>query len=87
VSNKLNINIRFRTKSSGGLLLWSGRRTETGGGDSLALGLKRGMLELRYNLGSGEVILVYNFSRVDDGLWHRVKAIRLAPLLRLLCLF
>ncbi|XP_059473292.1 pikachurin [Neocloeon triangulifer] len=76
VSNKLNINIRFRTQSSGGLLLWSGRRSESSGGDSLALGVRAGMLELRYNLGSGEVLLVYNFSRVDDGLWHRVKALR-----------
>ena len=30
-----------------------------------------------YNLGSGEARLVYNSTRVDDGLWHRIRATRL----------
>jgi hypothetical protein len=69
--------MRFRTRNADGLLLWSGRRAKGGGGgDSLALGVRGGLLELRYNLGSGEVVLQYNATHVNDGLWHRVKAIR-----------
>jgi hypothetical protein len=45
-------------------------------GDFLALGIADGYLHFRFNLGSGEVNIPYNLTRVDDGLWHRVKAIR-----------
>jgi hypothetical protein len=45
-------------------------------GDFLALGIADGYLHFRFNLGSGEVTIPYNFTQVDDGLWHRVKAIR-----------
>ncbi|KAJ9575876.1 hypothetical protein L9F63_007255, partial [Diploptera punctata] len=76
ISYKININMRFRTSSSIGLLLWSGRRNMTSTGDFLALGIEDGFLHFRFNLGSGEVSISYNFTKVDDGLWHRVKAIR-----------
>lgn len=33
-------------------------------------------LHLRYNLGSGEVNIQYNTTRVSDGLWHRIRAFR-----------
>ena len=33
--------------------------------------------QFAYNLGSGEGTLVYNSTRVDDGLWHRIRATRL----------
>lgn len=33
-------------------------------------------LHLRYNLGSGEVNIEYNTTRVSDGLWHRIRAFR-----------
>ena len=33
--------------------------------------------QFAYNLGSGEATLVYNSTRVDDGLWHRIRATRL----------
>jgi hypothetical protein len=59
-----------------GLLLWSGRQNMSAAGDFLALGIADGYLHFRFNLGSGEVIIPYNFTRVDDGLWHRVKAVR-----------
>lgn len=76
ISYKININMRFRTSSSVGLLLWSGRRNMSAAGDFLGLGIADGYLHFRFNLGSGEVIIPYNYTRVDDGLWHRVKAIR-----------
>lgn len=59
-----------------GLLLWSGRRNMSAAGDFLALGIADGYLHFRFNLGSGEVTIPYNFTQVDDGLWHRVKAVR-----------
>ncbi|KAG8222060.1 hypothetical protein J437_LFUL000504 [Ladona fulva] len=84
VNYKIDINMRFKTTSESGVLLWSGQR---GGGithhppsgqsgDFLALGLRNGYLHLRFNLGSGEVELEYNSTRVNDGLWHRVRATR-----------
>ena len=35
-------------------------------------------LHLRYNLGSGEINIKYNSTKVSDGLWHRVRALRYA---------
>lgn len=73
--------MRFRSSSSNGLLLWSGRQPEPQeqkslNEDFLSLGLDRGYLTLAYNLGSGEAVLSYNLTRLDDDLWHRVRAIR-----------
>ena len=30
----------------------------------------------RFNLGNGEGLLECNASRIDDGLWHRIRATR-----------
>lgn len=74
--------MRFRASSNSGLLLWSGRQSEPqeqqrdSNEDFLALGLDQGYLTLAYNLGSGEATLRYNTTRLDDDLWHRVRAIR-----------
>ncbi|KAJ8884253.1 hypothetical protein PR048_016110, partial [Dryococelus australis] len=78
VNYKLNINMRFRTTSGSGLLLWSGRRNMTSSSDFVALGISQGLLHFRFNLGSGEVSIPYNFTVVSDGLWHRLKAVRSA---------
>ncbi|XP_039277486.1 pikachurin-like [Nilaparvata lugens] len=79
-SNRVSINMRFRTNSSSGLLLWSGGRLGGGGAgvaaDFLALGIRDGLLHLRFNLGSGEAVVVCNSTRVSDGHWHRLKAVR-----------
>ncbi|XP_046585807.1 pikachurin [Neodiprion lecontei] len=81
ISFRVDINMRFRVSSSSGLLLWSGRQldpqeTMDANGDFLALGLDQGYLTLTYNLGSGEASLRYNLTRLDDDLWHRVRAVR-----------
>nr|XP_050861089.1 pikachurin isoform X2 [Vespula vulgaris] len=81
ISYRVDINMRFRASSSSGLLLWSGRHSEPQeqkdkNDDFLALGLNQGYLTLAYNLGSGEAILRYNLTRLDDDLWHRVRAVR-----------
>ncbi|XP_054277202.1 pikachurin isoform X2 [Macrosteles quadrilineatus] len=80
VGDKVSITLRFRTAASSGVLLWSGGGEQTkgakGGGDYLALGLRDGLVHMRYNLGSGEAYLVLNSSRMDDGHWHHLKATR-----------
>lgn len=69
--------MRFRTTSPNGLITWTGRNEmKQTFGDFLALGIKDGYLHLRYNLGSGETLIVFNETRVDDGNWHRVKVMR-----------
>ncbi|BES90608.1 Laminin G domain [Nesidiocoris tenuis] len=77
LANKVSINMRFRTTSPNGLITWTGRNEmKQTFGDFLALGIKDGYLHLRYNLGSGETLIVFNETRVDDGNWHRVKVMR-----------
>ncbi|KZC11196.1 Pikachurin, partial [Dufourea novaeangliae] len=81
ISYRVDINMRFRASSNSGLLLWSGRQADPQeqrdeNDDFLALGLDRGYLTLAYNLGSGEAVLRYNLTRLDDDLWHRVRAVR-----------
>ncbi|XP_072742636.1 pikachurin isoform X3 [Anoplolepis gracilipes] len=81
ISYRVDINMRFRASSSSGLLLWSGRQSDTQeqrdeNDDFLALGLDHGYLTLAYNLGSGEAVLRYNLTRLDDDLWHRIRAVR-----------
>ncbi|XP_070157450.1 pikachurin [Polyergus mexicanus] len=81
ISYRVDINMRFRASSSSGLLLWSGRQSDSQeqrdeNDDFLALGLDHGYLTLAYNLGSGEAVLRYNLTRLDDDLWHRIRAVR-----------
>ncbi|PRD25532.1 UNVERIFIED_CONTAM: Pikachurin [Trichonephila clavipes] len=75
--NKLDIRLKFRSFGPNGLLLWSGKKEMSAAADYLSLGLKEGYLHFQYNLGSGEVLIVYNSTRVDDGKWHTVKATRI----------
>ncbi|XP_034245110.1 pikachurin [Thrips palmi] len=46
------------------------------GNDFLALAVQDGFVHLRLDLGSGELFLGYNLTRVDDGQWHRVVVVR-----------
>lgn len=46
------------------------------GNDFLALAVQDGFVHLRLDLGSGELFLGYNLTRVDDGQWHRVVVAR-----------
>ncbi|KAK9497576.1 hypothetical protein O3M35_004275 [Rhynocoris fuscipes] len=77
LGNKVTIDIRFRTKSPEGMILWTGRNdAKQSLSDFLALGIKDGYLHLRYNLGSGEILIVFNGTRIDDGKFHQIKATR-----------
>jgi len=73
VGSSNSINLRVRVTASHGLLLWAGSVTK----DYIMIGVKNGLVEFSFNLGSGEATLVYNSTRVDDGLWHRIRATRL----------
>ncbi|XP_058065803.1 uncharacterized protein LOC131215432 [Anopheles bellator] len=76
ISYEIDLNLRFKTHSSSGLILWTGRHSALEGDDFLSLGIENGFLHLRYNLGSGEINIKYNATKVSDGLWHRVRALR-----------
>lgn len=72
-TDPLDINVRFKSNSDTGLLLWAFT-----GSSFVSLGLRKGALELRYtaNYKDDEMLVVHNSSTVHDGLWHRVKAVR-----------
>ena len=70
----MSINLRFKTTSVMGLLLWYGNINRYS--DFLSLGIENGYLHLTYNVGNGEVSLLYNATRVNDGHWHRVNIFR-----------
>ncbi|CAH0714863.1 unnamed protein product, partial [Brenthis ino] len=74
LSYTLDINIRFRSVSANGLLVWSGRVSPPG--DFLSLAVENSVLVFRYDLGSGEVVIIANHTKLDDGLWHRARATR-----------
>uniref|UniRef100_A0A2A4JFL1 Laminin G domain-containing protein n=1 Tax=Heliothis virescens TaxID=7102 RepID=A0A2A4JFL1_HELVI len=74
VSYSLDINIRFRSVSAAGLLVWSGGARHPP--DFLSLAIENSVLVFRYDLGSGEVVIIANHTKVDDGLWHRARATR-----------
>uniref|UniRef100_A0A1Y9H1Y6 Pikachurin n=1 Tax=Anopheles dirus TaxID=7168 RepID=A0A1Y9H1Y6_9DIPT len=76
ISYEIDLNLRFKTHSANGLILWTGRHSALEGDDFLSLGIENGYLHLRYNLGSGEINIKYNSTKVSDGLWHRVRALR-----------
>ena len=68
-------DLRLRVTSSHGLIFWTGGKNLAS--DFIMLGIQQGKLELSFNLGSGGVVLKYNSTIIDDGLWHRVRANRL----------
>ncbi|XP_053674152.1 pikachurin [Anopheles nili] len=76
IAYEIDLNLRFKTHSANGLILWTGRHSALEGDDFLSLGVENGYLHLRYNLGSGEINIKYNATKVSDGLWHRVRALR-----------
>ena len=73
---KIEISMRIRANGENGLLFWTGEQMMTTSSDYLALGLRDGHVQFGFNLGSGEVIIVYNQTRIDDGKWHKVHAQR-----------
>ena len=54
-------------------MVWIGSQQVSTTSDYLAIGVKNGFLHLRYNLGSGEIVIVENSTKVDDGKWHNAQ--------------
>ena len=74
--SKMDLYLRFRAFVSEGLLVWFGdERTNSNNNnnDFMAISVEDGFVKYTYNLGSGEVTLIYNHSRVDDGVWHSLR--------------
>ena len=75
-ASKMNLYIRFRAFAPDGILIWSGDEKKISGSSSsnnndyMQVNLERGIIRYAYNLGSGEVVLTSNYSKVDDGVWH-----------------
>uniref|UniRef100_A0A1A9Z5K8 Pikachurin-like n=1 Tax=Glossina pallidipes TaxID=7398 RepID=A0A1A9Z5K8_GLOPL len=78
ISYTIDLNLRIKTRSDNGVILWTGKvgSTDRDKDDYLSLGIENGYLHFRYNLGSGEIDIRFNATKVSDGLWHRVRAIR-----------
>jgi len=77
IGNSNLFNLRIRTTSSDAILLWAGGQYMDIDNDFIMLAVQDGLVQFSYNLGSGWVQLEFNNTRVDDGLWHRIRATRL----------
>ncbi|KAI5711140.1 hypothetical protein M8J75_014484 [Diaphorina citri] len=70
---EFNIDMRIKTSSSSGLILWTGSSQSK---DFLALGIHNGYAHVMYNLGNGEVLLENNQTKINNGVWHRLTVHR-----------
>lgn len=68
--------MKIKATGPNGLIFWVGEDTMSPHSDYLAIGLDHGHPILRYNLGSGDMVISYNDSRLDDGKWHKIKVER-----------
>ncbi len=69
--------MRLKTTESDGLVFWTAEEEMTPSADYMAIGVKDGHVTLGWNLGSGEVVITYNESKINDGRWHKIRAQRL----------
>lgn len=75
--NKIDIQMNIKPEAQDGLIFWTGKSYPlTSSSDFLALGFRARALELRYNLGSGEAVIMYNTTNLFDGKWHSVRVQR-----------
>ena len=84
---KLDVEIRIRAQSPDGLLFWVSEDETSPYSDYLAIGLRAGYAQFGYNLGSGEVVLTSNGTRLDDNRWHtiRIQRYQLRPFIWYVC--
>ncbi|XP_044746396.1 pikachurin [Coccinella septempunctata] len=73
MADPITLNVRFKSTSSDGLLLWLNNGL---GGGFISVGLEKGDLVLRFSNRNEEVVVVHNNTYVHDNLWHRIKAVR-----------
>ncbi|CAI9728070.1 pikachurinpikachurin-like [Octopus vulgaris] len=74
--NKIDIQMWVKPEKRDGLLFWVGKEQRSAFSDYLAIGFVESILQFRYNLGSGEVIISYNATNFFDGSWHFVRVQR-----------
>ena len=72
----MDVQLRMKAKAPDGVILWSGQERMTHSSDFVAIGLRKGHVHFAYNLGSGEVLITYNRSRLDDNQWHKIRVQR-----------
>jgi len=72
--HKLGLEVEFRTLAMDGVLFYAGQSAD-GTGDFVALTLRNGFVEFRFELGSG-IALLRSSKRVTLGEWHRLSAKR-----------
>ena len=73
---RFDIEMKVRASNENALLFWVGERSATAKGDYQYIGLRRGRVEFGFSVGGSAVLVVWNGTRVDDGLWHTVRAQR-----------
>jgi hypothetical protein len=57
--NKIDIQMNIKPEAQDGLIFWTGKSYPlTSSSDFLALGFRARALELRYNLGSGDAVIM-----------------------------
>lgn len=68
--------MRLKSNSPDGLLFFIGEYDVAPSSDYLAIGLVNGQPQLTFDLGDGESTVVFDRARLDDGLWHKIRALR-----------
>lgn len=71
-----NINIRFKTFSSNGLMFMMSQEFPEYRENFFSLSIEDGFMHLRYSQASTSIDIKCNGTKVDDGLEHRVRAFR-----------
>jgi hypothetical protein len=75
----------FKTQNQNGIILWLNKGATTHG-DYFSLAVSNGYLELSFNLGKqNDLLILKSLTPVDDGLWHTVIVNRLVSIISKLC--
>lgn len=71
---QFDIEVSFKPESLDGLILYNGQQ-KGGSGDFISLGLNRGFVEFRFDVGSGSAV-IRNNRPLRLGQWHTVNVTR-----------
>uniref|UniRef100_A0A673ZPH0 Protein eyes shut homolog n=1 Tax=Salmo trutta TaxID=8032 RepID=A0A673ZPH0_SALTR len=75
IRHRTDLRLQFQTLSPEGILFYTAQHLSARAGDFFCVSLTSGLVQLRYNLGSGTSVL-QSTNRVDTsgGTWHTVRA-------------
>ena len=65
-----DVELKFKATSGDGQLLWISDEPNV---EFLSVGLRDGFVELGYNVGGGDLWMMWSRYRVDDSKWHVVN--------------